>query len=125
MLTKKKVKYTDYDGNEREEEFFFIITKSELVKMKFSVDGGMDVMLDKIIKSNDKKLIFKLFDQIFMAAYGEKSADGKRIIKSKEISEAFAQTPAYDELFMELLSDEKKMADFINSILPEIPKENS
>lgn len=125
MLTKIPVKYTDLDGVEREEVCCFNISKSELIKMRFSVDGGMDVMLDKIIKSNDSTTMMRVFDQIFMAAYGEKSDDGKRFMKNDTIRENFANSVAYDIIFTDLISDEKKMADFVNSILPELPKENS
>lgn len=117
-MVKKNIKYTDYDGNEREEVFYFNLNKAELVELRFSVDGGMDVMLDRIIKSKDQTEIMRTFKKIIMLAYGIKSDDGKRLIKSPEISEAFCQTEAYNQLFMELITDEEKAAEFVNSIIP-------
>lgn len=120
MLTRKTVKYTDLNGTEREEEFLFMLTKSELTEMKYSVDGGMDSYLDRIVKAKDSTAMMENLTKIILKAYGIKSDDGRRFIKSPEIAEDFHQSVAYDIIFMELVTDEKKMADFINSIIPEI-----
>ena len=55
---------------------------------------------------------------MIMKAYGVKSDDGKRLIKSEELSIAFTQTEAYSVLFMELITDDKAAADFVNCIIP-------
>ena len=118
-MLKKKITYTDYDGNERTEDFYFNLTKAEVVDMETGVDGGMQKMLEKIVAEKDNRRIMETFKEIVARAYGEKSADGKRFVKSHELSEAFMQTEAYSELFMELLTNATSASVFINGILPQ------
>lgn len=115
----KRIKYVDYDGNEREEDFRFNLTEAELMKMEFNTVGGMETMINKIIDEKDTKKIGELFDKIILMSYGEKSADGKRFVKSPEISKAFSETEAYTSLYMELLTDEKAAAAFVNGLIPQ------
>lgn len=119
-MLKKTVEYTDYNGNVRKEDFFFNLTKAELAEMNFSVSGGMERMLTDIIAAQDMPKIAAAFKEILMKSYGEKSADGRRFVKSEELSKAFSQTEAYSKIYMELLSDEsgKTAADFVNSVFP-------
>lgn len=117
-MLKKTIKYTDYNGEERVEDFYFNLSKAELTEMELSVQGGLRELLDKIITTKDTPNIVKMFKEIVLKAYGEKSADGKRFIKSRELSEAFSQTEAYSELFMELVSDSGAAGAFVNGILP-------
>ena len=117
-MLKKTVTYVDYNGVERTEDFYFNLTKAEVTEMELSVDGGLSKMLEDIIASNNNKQILAMFKEIVLKAYGEKSADGRRFIKNKELSDAFSQTEAYSEIFMELALDEKAASDFINGIMP-------
>ena len=117
-MLKKTVTYVDYNGVERTEDFYFNLSKAEVTEMELSVEGGFSKMLEEIVKSKDNVRIMELFKQMVLKAYGEKSADGKRFVKSKELSEAFSQTEAYSEIFMELALDEKAAAAFVNGILP-------
>lgn len=117
-MLKKTVTYTDYNGVERIEDFYFNLSKAEVTEMELSVDGGLAQMLENIVNSKDNKEIIRTFKQIVLKAYGEKSPDGRRFIKSKELSDAFSQTEAYSEIFMELALDDKAATDFINGILP-------
>ena len=86
--------------------------------MELSVDGGMSAMLEKIVESNNNKEILAMFKQIILKAYGEKSEDGKRFVKNEKLSEGFAQTEAFSELFVELALNEDKAAEFVKGILP-------
>lgn len=117
-MIKKTINYVDYNGNERVEDFYFNLTKAEATEMELSVEGGLTKKLEDIVNSENNKEIIALFKEIILKAYGEKSQDGKRFIKSEELSEAFSQTEAFSELFMELALDEKAAADFVNGILP-------
>lgn len=120
-MLKKTITYTDYNGVERTENFYFNLTKAEIIEMDMSKSGGMADMITSIVDAKDAPAIMKMFKEIILKAYGEKSEDGKRFIKSKEISDAFAQTEAYSELFIELISDEEKAAEFVNGIAPVDP----
>ena len=117
-MLKKTVTYVDYNGVERTEDFYFNLSKAEVAEMELSVDGGFSKMLEEIVKSNDNARILELFKEMVLKAYGEKSADGRRFVKSKELAEAFSQTEAYSEIFMELAMDEKAAAAFVNGIMP-------
>lgn len=117
-MLKKTVTYTDYNGVERTEDFYFNLSKAEVAEMELSVDGGLSQMLENIVKSKDNKQIISIFKDIVLKSYGEKSMDGKRFIKNDEIREAFSQTEAYSEIFIELALNEQSAAEFVNGILP-------
>lgn len=117
-MLKKVIKYTDYDGNERKETFYFNLSKAEIAEMELSTSGGLAQMIQKIIDEKDNPRIVQIFKDLILRSYGEKSPDGKRFIKSKEISDGFAQTEAYSELFIELASDADAASAFINGIVP-------
>ena len=117
-MLKKIITYTDYNGVERTEPFYFNLSKAELMEMELGVTGGMTEMLDKIIHTQDGPSLMKTFKEMIMKSYGVKSDDGKRLIKSEELSIAFTQTEAYSVLFMELITDDKAAADFVNAIIP-------
>ena len=118
-MLKKTVKYVDYDGNEREEDIYFNLTKAEVMEMELGTTGGMQKMLEKIVAAQDSKQIIAVFKDIILRSYGEKSADGRRFIKNEEITNAFAQTEAYSDLFMELATNAEAASEFINAIVPQ------
>ena len=120
-MLKKTITYTDYNGTERTEDFYFNLTKAEIMEMEMGTSGGMAEMIEKIVAAKDAPAIIKIFKDLVLKAYGEKSPDGKRFIKSDEISAAFAQTEAYSELFMELATDAEAAAAFVNGITPKEP----
>ena len=117
-MFKKTITYTDYDGNERTEDFYFNLTKAELLDMEMSTEGGLEKMINKIVSTKDNVKIIAVFKELIAKSYGEKSADGKRFIKSKELTEAFMQTEAYSDLFVELATNTKSAEDFVNGITP-------
>lgn len=117
-MLKKTITYTDYNGNSRTEDFYFNLTEAEVTEMELSVNGGLAEMIKRIVAAQDSKQIIEIFKDIIMRAYGEKSPDGKRFIKTQEVKDNFAQTEAYSKLFMELATDDKAAADFINGIVP-------
>lgn len=119
----KKIKYTDFNGVEREEEFMFNLTEAEITEMELTTDGGLSDSIKKIISAQDTPEIIKTFKMLLLKSYGEKSADGRRFIKSEELTEAFTQTNAYSQLFMELATDDKAAIAFINGIIPESMRE--
>lgn len=123
-MLKKTITYTDYNGSERTEDFYFNLTQAEVMEMELSTTGGMTEMIQKIVAAQDAPAIIKIFKELVLKAYGEKSADGKRFIKSEEISNAFSQTEAYSLLFMELATDADAAAKFVNGILPQKMKKD-
>lgn len=117
-MLKKTITYTDYNGSERTEDFYFNLTKAEVMEMEMSTSGGLAERINRIISAQDAPSIIKIFKDLVLKAYGEKSPDGKRFIKSEEIATAFSQTEAYSILFMELATDAEAASKFVNGIVP-------
>ena len=117
-MLKKTVTYTDYNGNERTEDIYFNLNKAELMEMEMSVNGGLTTMMKRISSAQDAPAIMKVFKDILMKSYGIKSDDGKRFIKSEELSTAFSQTEAYSIIVMELITDAEASTKFIEGIIP-------
>ena len=114
----KTIKYTDYNGVERKETYYFNYSKAEIAEMELSTAGGLSEMIKKITEAQDGPSIMKLFKDIILGSYGVKSPDGKQFIKSDELSKQFSQTEAYSELFMELVTNADAAAEFVNGIVP-------
>ncbi len=126
-MLKKKIKYTDYNGVERNEDFYFNLNKAELMEMELTTEGGLAERTKRIIDTQDTPKIVEMFKDLIMRAYGEKSEDGKAFIKKDangKLADKFAQTEAYSELFMELATDADAAAKFVNGIIPADLKES-
>lgn len=117
-MLKETIKYEDYNGVEREEDFYFNLSKAELMEMELSTVGGLTETITKIVNEKNAPAIVKIFKDLVLKAYGQKSADGKRFIKSDELRAEFEQTEAYSILFMKLATDADAAAKFINGIVP-------
>lgn len=117
-MYKKTITYVDYDGNKRTEDHWFHLTEAELTMMNMSYAGGMQKRIDRIISSQNGAEIMRVFQDILRKSYGVKSDDGRRFIKSDEIFTDFEQTEAYSQLFMELCTDSKSAAEFVNNVIP-------
>ena len=115
----KKIKYEDYEGNEREETFYFNLSKAELIQLELSTTGGLEKMIKKITEEQDQQKLADLFKKIILISYGEKSADGKYFLKNDgELAKMFSQTEAFSELYWELATSTDSAVDFINGIIP-------
>lgn len=117
-MIKKTITYTNYNGDTVTEDFWFNLSKAELTKMELGVHGGFSEMMNRIIASRDIPSMTEVYDDFIRKSYGVKSMDGKRFIKSKELTEEFCQTEAYSELFMEFIGDTKKAIEFVNGVIP-------
>lgn len=117
-MLKKTMTYTDYDGVERTQDFYFNLSKAEILEMQLSSDGGYDKLLERIVKAKDTKSLIAIFKDLILRSYGIKSDDGKRFMKSPEISAEFEQTPAYSDLFMQLATDTDAATAFVTGIIP-------
>jgi hypothetical protein len=119
-MLKKTITYTDFDGNQRTEDFYFNLTKAEVTEMEMSTEGGLSTALKKIVADKDAKRIIETFKDLILRSYGVKSPDGKRFVKNQELRDAFVQTEAYSELFMELATNDNMAAAFVNGIISTI-----
>lgn len=110
--------YKDYDGNERNEDFYFFLSKAELTEMKFSKEGGFENYIQKIIQEKNQAKMIETMKELVRKAYGEKSLDGRTFVKNEEVLNRFVQTEAYSDLFMELATNDEFAAKFVNGIMP-------
>lgn len=122
-MLKKTITYEDYNGVERTESFHFNLSKAEITEMEMSTTGGLAEMIQKVMETQDAPSIIKIFKDLILKAYGEKSPDGRKFIKSEELSTDFSQTEAYSILFMELATDADAAAKFVNGVIPSGPAE--
>ena len=118
-MLKKTITYTDFNGEEIKEDFYFHLSKAEIMEMQLEKEGGLAQMIQKIVDTKDVPQIIKVFKELIFKSYGVKSDDGKRFIKSEELSRAFSQTQAYSDLFMELATNADSAAAFVNGIIPQ------
>lgn len=118
-MLKKTITYTDYEGNERTEDFYFNLNKAEVIKW-LTMSGGytIDKLIQQLAQKNDGKQVLAIFEDLVRISYGEKSLDGRRFIKNDDIWKNFEETEAYSQLFVDLIGDSAKAAEFVNGIIP-------
>lgn len=116
-MLKKTITYKDWNDVERTEDFYFDLSRPEIVRMQASEKGGYDTQLRSIASAMNPALVMSFFEDFIAKSYGEKSEDGRRFIKSEELSKAFMQTPAYEVLFDELVTDDNAAAEFVNAVM--------
>ena len=116
-MHKEIITYNDLNGVQRTEDFYFDLSKPEIVKMQASAKGGYDVQLRSIAADMNGAKIMEFFENFIAKSYGEKSEDGRRFMKSDEISRSFMETPAYEVLFEKLVTNDKYAADFVNAVM--------
>ena len=117
-MLKKTIKYTDYNGEEKEQDFYFHLNKAELLEMELSAEGGLEATIKKLMDEKNGEKIVAMFKDLILKSYGEKTVDG-RFAKSPELSKRFTETAAYPELFTELATDAEAASAFVNGIIPQ------
>lgn len=117
-MIKKTITYSDYNGNERTEDFYFNLTKAEITKMELSTKGGLAEMIQRIVAAQDTPAIIEVFEDLIKRSYGVKTPDGRGFAKRVEDLEAFMATEAYSQLFMELATDADAAGKFVNGVVP-------
>lgn len=117
-MLKKTITYTDFNGNERTEDFYFNLTERELTKLELTTPGGFEGMVKRIVNAKSQIQLIELFEQLIKMSYGVKDADGIHFVKNEKVLEEFMSTQAYSDLYMELVTDADKAAAFFNGIVP-------
>lgn len=123
-MYRKKIKFTDYNGVEQEREYLFNLSRAELLEMELLHPEGLKAWIERLVETDDRETIIQTFKDIILNSYGIKDETGLRFVKSPEISEAFYQSEAYTELFLELVSDADAAAKFVNGIVASVPAES-
>lgn len=117
-MLKKTVRCEDFDGNPYEKDCYFNLTKAELIELEMSLNGTLTQLFEKIVQENNGARIMEYFKKILLLSYGEKSLDGKKFDKSKEVLDDFVSSPAYSEIFTELCTNAEAASAFVNGIMP-------
>ena len=121
-MLKETITYEDYNGVSRTEDHYFNLTEAELMEMEMSINGGLAEMIQRIVDTQDSASMIKIFKDMILQSYGEKSLDGKRFVKiddnGRKLADNFKQTEAYSQLFMKLATDAEAAARFVNGIMP-------
>jgi hypothetical protein len=119
-MLKRKIEYTDFDGEKRDSTWYFNLSEPELVELEVEFDAGFEGMINKIIETKDRKGLVAIFKRVVLMSVGEQRDDGGilRFVKTDEIRTRFSQTMAYNTLFMELATDDEAAATFMKGVLP-------
>jgi len=117
-MLKREITFEDFNGEKVTETLWFHLSKSEMIEMDANHEGGLEATIKRIMKTNDRQGLVREFQNLLLLAYGQKSEDGRKFIKSDALREEFKQTAAYDAMFMELATDDKAAANFMKGILP-------
>lgn len=120
-MIKWPITYTDYDGVEHTEDFYFNLNKAEVMEMNLEANGAYDKYLQRIVDQQDGKKLAEEFRRLILKSYGEKSPDGRRFVKSQQLTDEFVQTEAFSELYMQLATEEDAAAKFIQGVMPKAP----
>ena len=123
-MFKITMKYTDYNGNERNEDLYFNLTEAELMKLNFTLKGGIEETIKRIMSEYDTEGFYNLFEKLILTAYGVKSEDGRTFEKSSEISTKFSQTEAYSQLVMGFINNPDSFNEFVRKLAPKKAQNN-
>jgi hypothetical protein len=117
-MLKKTMTYETFDGTTVTEDFYFNLSKAELVELEIATPGGFTEMLTTIVKAKNGEEIVKVFKKVILMSVGLKSPDGKKFMKSQQIRDEFEGTGAYSDLFVALATNAEEGAQFVNGIMP-------
>lgn len=117
-MYQRTIEYEDYNGNNRKETFFFNLSKHQIQDLEWRTPGGIENYMKRVIETLDGQKMADFFKWLIKESYGVKDLEGRRFMQSEEIFKAFEETPAYDILYMDLATNDKAAAEFINGIFP-------
>ena len=122
-MYKKNITYTDFNGDERTDAFYFNLSDAEILEFQVSYGGEMSRIMSNMLEKRDAKGLLGIITDLIQTSYGEKSSDGKRFMKNQEIKDSFVTTDAYSKLVLELLNDEKEFEKFMTNVIPSAKRE--
>lgn len=122
-MYKKNITYTDFNGDERTDAFYFNLSDAEILDLQVSYGGDMSRIMSNMLEKHDAKGLLGIITDLILTSYGEKSNDGKRFMKNQEIRDGFVTTDAYSKLVLDLLNDEKEFEKFMTNVIPSAKRE--
>lgn len=122
-MYKKNITYTDFNGDERTDAFYFNLSDAEILELQVGYGGDMSRIMSNMLEKRDAKGLLGIITDLIRTSYGEKSSDGKRFMKNQEVKDSFVTTDAYSKLVLELLNDEKEFEKFMTNVIPAAKRE--
>lgn len=117
-------KFEDFNGVEKEQDFYFNLTKADILKMELSEEGGMDKRLERLVKTKDMKEAIKVFEGLLLMAYGVKTDDG-RFVKNDQVRAEFASSAAYSDIYFELATNPEEAQKFVENVVPKFEEQSN
>ncbi len=114
----REIEFEDFNGTTRKETFYFNLSRHEVLDLEWRTPGGIENYMKTIMATLDGQKLADMFQMLIDKSYGVKSPDGRSFVKGDQILNNFKFTNAYDNLYVELATDDKAAAEFINGIFP-------
>jgi len=118
-MIKKTLKYHDFEGDLREDDFYFSLNQVQFARINRLFPNGLEKYMQKIIKDKDADELFRVIDILVSEAYGERQ--GANFVKvapnGQKLSDFFTNTEAYDNLLEELMKDDTTLINFLTGCL--------
>lgn len=112
------VTFEDWDGKSHTETHRFNLTKTEVQTLNARYGGSLQNTLARLSMTENAREMMDILMDVFKTAYGRMDDDRVHFRKSEKILDDFASTPAFDKLFMEIMSSDENSAAFVRGILP-------
>lgn len=119
-MIKKSITYTNFNGEEKTKECYFHLSQEKLTQVEVEFPGGFANAIRKASEEQDLKVLYHIFKTLILTSYGVKSEDGELFIQNEKLSEEFSYSPAYSQLFSELLENQENAEAFLKAIIPAI-----
>jgi hypothetical protein len=111
-MFKHNIKYTDFNGTERDEDFYFHLSLPEVARIEARVGTSIKHHTENLISQGNNKDLLDFLEETILTSYGKKSNDGKSFMKSPELRREFEYSQAYANMFEQMLLDKEWAAKF-------------
>jgi len=117
-----KVKYTDFNDQDREEMLHFHYTEDELLSWQ-TQNGSLVNYLERMVNQFNAQELMEWLSSFIIGAYGIKSDDGRVFDKSSPLVKSFKDSIPFHTYFKIILSNKDEAEKFIMGVVPKKFKE--
>jgi hypothetical protein len=118
-MLSREIKFNDFAGNPRTEEHYFHIGAKQIADMNKNHPGGIIAWLQQVQAGKDQVKALEFLEELIRASHGVRSPDGSKFDRDADITDAFVNSPAYDQLIFELGQSEEATISFIMAVFPQ------
>lgn len=115
-MFKQNITYTDFNGNERKEDFYFHLSTPEVIRLEAEIGEKIDEYTKRLAEAMELAPLLAFLEKMILSSYGKKTSDGKSFIKTPEIRSEFEHSQAYAEFFEMLIKDPELAKKFGQSV---------